>query len=611
MIAGIVRRFRPVAAALLALFVLGVAAAPASAAADDQIDSFKISYTVRPDGVLEVQETIVLRFGASSGRHGLERFWIIREPFDSDRDAVYRIEQIDVSSPSGVSTQWSRTDSADESGRLGVMRIRIGDPDRTISQPTATYVINYHVFGAMRSHQGFDSFYWDAIGDRFPLIKNAVIDVRVPGGALNIFCSAADPGDRADCDEARITPEKAARFAQQTLPSGQIMTVEVMIGSGLVTDNQPHLEERADRAAERLAQGVLVGSGVVAAIIPLLGWWHYRRNGTDKRFAGLPPGVLPARGQPAHEVPDRNVEIPVSFAPPRLPLAVAGLLLDGTTQVRHTTATLVGLAVSGAIKLRSGSDPEATLVDPRRVPDQPSDILLENLFDSGQSRVALDQPGVLAEAHDDIAKSVARTADNGKWFVRRSPRKAAGFSVGGLAVLGFLGFTFLGSAILFLLPAAISLFATVAIVSRKLTRGQRSGAGRALTDQVEGFRTYLATAEADQLRFEEGEDIFSKYLPWAVLFDLADRWAKVCQELVAMGRLDPGAPTWYYGPGWGYGDVGWSMDRMNASVATAAFDASSFSSGTGFGGGSSFSSGGGGGGGSSGGGGGGGGGGSW
>ena len=51
-----------------------------------------------------------------------------------------------------------------------------------------------------------------------------------------------------------------------------------------------------------------------------------------------------------------------------------------------------------------------------------------------------------------------------------------------------------------------------------------------------GFRRYLATAEANQLRFEEGEDIFSRYLPYAIVFGLADRWARVFSELAAQGR---------------------------------------------------------------------------
>jgi hypothetical protein len=73
---------------------------------------------------------------------------------------------------------------------------------------------------------------------------------------------------------------------------------------------------------------------------------------------------------------------------------------------------------------------------------------------------------------------------------------------------------------------------TVAVIRTKLKRGQRTAEGRAICDQVEGFRNYLATAEADQLKFEEGEDIFSKYLPWAIIFG----WP----------TAGPGsAPTWW------------------------------------------------------------------
>jgi hypothetical protein len=37
--------------------------------------------------------------------------------------------------------------------------VRIGDPDQTISAPTATYVISYDVTGTMRSFSGYDEFF--------------------------------------------------------------------------------------------------------------------------------------------------------------------------------------------------------------------------------------------------------------------------------------------------------------------------------------------------------------------------------------------------------------------------------------------------------------------
>ncbi len=158
---------------------------------------------------------------------------------------------------------------------------------------------------------------------------------------------------------------------------------------------------------------------------------------------------------------------------------------------------------------------------------------------------------------------------------------------------------------LLLLIPLLPIIITVAVIRFKLRRGQRTAEGRAVCDQVEGFKTYLATAEADQLKFEEGEDIFSKYLPWAIIFELADRWAKICGDLVAMGRLPNVDPYWYVG--------NYHMAAFNTAFLTSSLTSgghagrpSSGAAAPGFGGGSSFSGGG-----FSGGGGGGGGGGSW
>lgn len=45
------------------------------------------------------------------------------------------------------------------------------------------------------------------------------------------------------------------------------------------------------------------------------------------------------------------------------------------------------------------------------------------------------------------------------------------------------------------------------------------------------------TAEAEQLRFQEGQDLYTGYLPWAVLFGCASRWTKVCQQAIGDGLL--------------------------------------------------------------------------
>ena len=131
-------------------------------AADDQIDSFTINYDMQPSGVLKVKETITWRFGSNSGRHGIQRDLVIREPDpNSDQDFVYGISNIKVTSPDDyVATQFSSKTTESQGGREEELNVRIGDPNQTISAPTATYVISYDVTGAMRSFNGYDEFFW-------------------------------------------------------------------------------------------------------------------------------------------------------------------------------------------------------------------------------------------------------------------------------------------------------------------------------------------------------------------------------------------------------------------------------------------------------------------
>jgi len=588
--------------AFLAWLLTG-STASARAAGDDQIDSFRVHYTVNSDGSVLVKETIVLRFGASSGRHGLERWFVTREPYDDAHDMVFEISDPVVTSPSGASTQLT-VERAGGGGRLRSMRVRVGDPDRTIYEATASYELNYTVRGALRTSGSYDELYWDVTGTQFPRVVHALVEVQVPGGVQQVSCSAGPAGTSTPCPAS--VSEGVGKFTASDIPAGHPLTIAAQISPGLVTENGPILVENADIAEQRTAISTLVISSTAALAVPLLGWWYYRRHGYDRRFAGLPPGVLPPSGESGTEVRNARVEIPVAFAPPKLPLAEAGLLLDGQPHVRQTTATLVGLAVDGAIRLRGGEEPEARLVDARRARDKPSAVLLDELFDGGETVADLSAAGALAEGHDRVTGLAVDRAQSDHWFLRRNTTRTAGTTVIAVLAIGYIAYLTVGYSALFVLPLLASVLITGLVLIRKLRRGQRTGYGRALTDQVEGFRRYLATAEADQLRFEEGEDIFSRYLPWAILFDLTDRWARVCQDLVSAGRLTSAAPGWYYGSSWDFNAFAWQVSALNGTVS-AATAAPDFSGGTGFGGGSAFSGGGG----VSGGGGGGGGGGSW
>ncbi|SDU91911.1 Predicted membrane protein [Microlunatus sagamiharensis] len=609
------RAGRLLAALLLAcgvvLTTLALGARPAYAATSDLVRSLDVAYTVNPSGVLSVKETWVWQFGSESGRHGIKRTLVVREPWsengkDTDQDAVYTLSNIRVSSPDGVNTDVSQEDDSSQKGRLVETTLTIGSSSETVSAPTATYVITYDVQGALRSSPGanppYDELYWDVTGTGNPAFERVAVTADVPDGPYEdaLTCYAGPVGSKDPCTQTPRVQGDVGVFQTNDLAARSNMTIGVKIEPGQVAVVTPDLQPRADARtpaenAALVGAGVAVGGAAIAS--PLLGAAYYRRNGRDQRFAGMPPGTFPVGDQQvATELSDPDMQIPVAFVPPKIPVAEAGMLVDGQIDTKETAATLVDLAVRGGLRIISESkdDVRVELRDPN-VATAPHEMrLLNGVFrgDPPGTVVDLSSQGSMLRAHQDMDAAVRQQVAARGWFTKVPGKKTTtslGFAVVALSIFGIVH---AGLWALLLAVALLPVVITVAVVKHKMRRGQRTPEGRAWTDQVEGFEKYLATAEADQLRFEEGEDIFSRYLPWAIVFGLADRWAKVCGDLVAMGRIPDTTPYWYYGNlNLASFNTGFLTGALS-SAATPVPSASSGSSGTGFGGGSSFGGGG-------------------
>ena len=61
-------------------------------------------------------------------------------------------------------------------------------------------------------------------------------------------------------------------------------------------------------------------------------------------------------------------------------------------------------------------------------------------------------------------------------------------------------------------------------------------------------------------------------MPWAIAFELADRWAKICGDLVAMGRIPNETPYWYVGS---YNMAAFNTGFLTSSLTTATAPAPS------------------------------------
>ncbi len=300
---------------------------------------------------------------------------------------------------------------------------------------------------------------------------------------------------------------------------------------------------------------ILVGATALAA-----GWylrWVQRRSSHDLVFAGVTPGVVPPQpGAPVEplETQEYRGTVAVAFSPPRdVPAGLAGCLVDAGAQARHVTATVVDLAVRGWLSIRpvepdkpGGKAKDWLLTQTQPAPEQPltpyESGLLSRAFAAGpEVRLReLAEAGVLQQTSTDLADETWRRG----WYEQAGGRSRWAGLVGlplllalvlplSPAVLGMLGLTFAG--LLLALTGGV--------------RVRRTATGTALRIQALGFKEYLATAEAGQLKLEEAAGVFSRYLPYAMALGVAEHWAKVFRDVLVAAR-DEGYELVYDDLGW-------------------------------------------------------------
>ena len=127
---GRLKHIARLGALITLLATMLVLATTSSAQAEEQIDSFNAEVVVRPNGDLDVRETIAWDFGGASNKHGIFRFvprlhlWTLdQRPGWKSWQKFYRLTPItflDASSPTGANTdQFVERKGSNEVLRLG------------------------------------------------------------------------------------------------------------------------------------------------------------------------------------------------------------------------------------------------------------------------------------------------------------------------------------------------------------------------------------------------------------------------------------------------------------------------------------------------------------
>lgn len=600
---------------------LSLAAAPAAPAQerDLRIRDYHAKLAVHPDGAVDVTETLLVRFtGTWNG--------IYRDLSLQHRTAQGWSRRLKVTGLGATDADGRALESWDEDGDDGQRRLRIRVPGAQDAERTV--VIRYRVHNAIRFYYedaeagDFDELYWNVTGNDWGYpIDRASARVVLPRGVSALRSAVYTGYEGAHGFDATIADgADGVRFAtSRTLEPGEGLTVAVGWTVGAIASRPSAASMRRYQALRKWPLGL----PFLAFFFGLRQW---RQRGRD----------------PKEEAIVVQYEPPDALSPAEL-----GTLVDHSAELRDITATVVDLAVRGHL----GIEEEVTsrvlgLLKTRdyvfhlRHPDELAELaphesrfvaaLAAHATGSGRSwsevRAALaaaggggggPPAGVGDERETEVVRLSGlqekfytalpgirdaiydRLVERGYYVTRPDRVTARWMGLGvGVLVAGVGAGIAVGAMALEWVSAPALIAAGVASGALLLLFGSvmpaRTERGARTREAALGFREFLKRVESDRYRrMVTTPALFERYLPHAMAFGVADRWAKAFEGIYQE------APEWYAGgtlDGFRASSFTSDLVRMN-STAESSFSSSPSSSGSGGGGSSGGGSGGGGGGG--------------
>ena len=545
-------------AGLVAVLALAAPAASKTTAqfGPEQIRNYVVDVRIEPTGLVRVHETIDYDFGVVP-KHGIFRDVPVRfdYPPKANHDRVYPIQVESVKASEGTPADYT-LESGDVDG-VGLKRIKIGDPDRTISGQH-TYDITYTLRGVLNGFADHDELNLNAIGPGWTVpIQRASVTVEAPADITQVACFSGPLRSTLPCGSA-TSSGTTATFAQSTIPPGGALTVVVGMPKGAVPPPRPILEERFNLGTAFSVTPATAGlGGALLVFVVLLFAFLMYRFGRDRRYHGSAVDQAFGSDSGAEEyVPVlHHEETPVEFVPPdNLRPGQLGTLVDFTANPLDVTATIVDLAVRGYLvieeipgeggflhkpdwKLTKKKEADAQLKDYERK-------LLDALFEDGNEVQLSDLRYTFHTKMEEIQGALIEDAQSQGWFVRLPSTTRMQWGCLGVLVL-LAGAGLMTLLIIFTHAALLGIPLLVAGIL--LTFGaywmpQRTAKGTAVLRRTEGFRRFINESEKERARFAEQKNLFSEYLPYAIVFGATGKWA------AAFAGLDdqpPDTSSWY------------------------------------------------------------------
>jgi uncharacterized membrane protein len=500
------------------LFLAALVAWPMVGFAAEPVPSFLSEIQINADASADIRETLTVSF--SDFRHGIFRTIPYRYTDDKGSTILVPITVQSVlrnGQPEPFSIEKEE----------GSVKVKIGDPDATVTG-AQEYRIVYRVEAVVNFLTENDEFYWNVSGNDWEWSWSSVKAIIVPpsGTTLslqNVRCYTGLAGSTAnECTSVAQSDGVALSTA------GEALTVVAQFPKGAITKpvNYDAIRNSALPFHERWAWLIVSLNAAIAlfGIVGLVLWWQ--RHGRDPKGKA----VTIAQYDP-----------PENASPGEI-----GVIVDERADMKDVSSSIVNLAVNGYLIIHEKEEKkilgtkksfsfERTAKEVAAKLPAHERVLLEGLFGSEKTvELSALQTKFIPTLKKVKTGLYEQVTDRG-WF-GTNPEKVRlryfGVAIAAFALSMFTAGFLWGISIL---AAAMFLFSWIL--------PKRTPQGVEALWHARGFKLFLETAEKYRLKWQEKENIFEQYLPYAMVFGVADKWAKVFADLGIAQRQ----PSWYDG----------------------------------------------------------------
>jgi hypothetical protein len=542
---------------------------------DWYIKDFDSQIVVNKDSSLDITERIIADCGNLPEKHGIYRVLPENVNITSGGSIKTPVELGRITDFNGNNIKYTESRSHSDH----TVTWKIGDPNKTVKGENS-YMIHYRVKNAIRSgNSDFDELYWNLNGN-FWTIETDNFHARIifPSGITNEnstvdYYTGNLGGKGKEFASYKWDSPNVIEFdSAKTLGAGQGITASITFPKNIIASYQPSFWEKY----------WLYFFPVTPIIVFSICFYLWSKHGKDPR---VDKTVIP------------EYDVPGNLSPIELGM----LKNNGSFDNNFITAEMINLATKKLISIKEirskilffdMKDYKLTKnpnIEAENSLNAAQKAILRNIFDDGDEIDLSSLKNSFYKAVKDIQNKAKKILEDKKLIAASGLRLRTGFTVSGImlifltffvgALSGFITFTFLISGIIVLVFSFIM--------------PKRTPAGAELNWQIKGFKLFMETVDKDRAKFYEKENIFEKFLPYAIVFGMTKQWINRMKEIYGEEYFNNYAPVWYAGNA-----AAFNADSFNSAISSLSSSiASNTSAPSGSGGGGGAGGGGGGGGG--------------